>query len=427
MNNRNRNSISGNNNEHNSQDMNNIDNLSRLRTTSTQSQAQSQSSDFRHQRPDANSSRFRRHRYYTQYHINQFYDAAEDEQFYNDEYASLLNTYGNFISNSNAIFARFEAGLRNNISRSITRQYFYYNRYNQLINETTTSPSSNTESDTTTTMPELNTQSPPSLSRESNISTSENREQTTLARRVARALLGTISNEFNLNFPISRDNQNEEADTNRRVRPYAFFFDINTSDISGNNLSNYSNRRDSNVPTIQQIQVATINTRYSHIVNPVNNICPISRDAFNDDSEVIQIRYCKHICNRTDLNNWFRFHSTCPLCRYDIRSYNTNSISNESNNSSRQNNLSNNYRPDLATLDTIINNSSVNNTYDIYNSIIDNSRNFINTIINNITDNEITFSYNIPYQYETDNRETEDNESNQEDQETEYNEENETR
>ena len=42
-----------------------------------------------------------------------------------------------------------------------------------------------------------------------------------------------------------------------------------------------------------------------------------------------------------------------------------------------------------------VNNNNYN-IYDIYNRIIDNSGNFMNTTINNITDDEITFSYDLP-------------------------------
>ena len=362
------------------------------------------SSNTRHQRPDINSSRFRRQRYYSQYHINQFYDAAEDEQFYTDEYASLMNTYGNFISNSNAMFARFESGLRGSIARSINRQYFYYNRYNQIVNDPSP-PSSMVDTDTVAATP--NMASGPSVP--SGPPTAPSTNATTASRRIARSLLDAINNEFNLRIPTT-----DSPTTNRRLQPYAFFFDLTAADISGNNLTNnnnnnnnnnnlnniFNNRRESNIPTTQQIQIATINTRYSSITAPTNNICPISRDEFNDNSAVTQIRGCTHIFNRTSLNEWFRAHSTCPMCRYDIRDYNRNS--NNSNNT-------NNNRPDLATLNSIINNN--NNTYDIYNRIIDNSANFMNTIINNMTDDEITFSYDIPpsfnhrniYRYNDDN------------------------
>lgn len=95
------------------------------------------------------------------------------------------------------------------------------------------------------------------------------------------------------------------------------------------------------VPSETQINRAIIQTlRYSDIISPVNDICPITREPFVDNSAVSVIRHCKHIFNRTELTNWFRYNCVCPVCRYDIREYSTvteNSNSNSNNNS--QNNL----------------------------------------------------------------------------------------
>ena len=74
-------------------------------------------------------------------------------------------------------------------------------------------------------------------------------------------------------------------------------------------------------PTRDQINIATLNTVFSHIVSPVNTTCPISRDEFNDESEITMIRGCNHIFNRSSLREWFVSHSTCPMCRSDIREY----------------------------------------------------------------------------------------------------------
>ena len=74
-------------------------------------------------------------------------------------------------------------------------------------------------------------------------------------------------------------------------------------------------------PTNDQIANATLNTVFANILSPVNATCPISRDEFNDESEITMIRGCNHIFNRASLRGWFAHHSTCPLCRGDIRMY----------------------------------------------------------------------------------------------------------
>ena len=80
-------------------------------------------------------------------------------------------------------------------------------------------------------------------------------------------------------------------------------------------------RPNGTAPTTEQIRQATMNTVFGRITTPVNATCPISRDEFNDDSEVTIIRSCRHIFNRSSLGAWFVSHFTCPMCRSDIREY----------------------------------------------------------------------------------------------------------
>jgi hypothetical protein len=116
----------------------------------------------------------------------------------------------------------------------------------------------------------------------------------------------------------------------------------NNNDIINNNLNDASNNRipfiftystvlpnnnffDSvNItPNNQQIDNATRNLMYCDIMNPVNTSCPISLEPFNDSSRVTVIRHCRHIFNTESLINWFRTNCRCPVCRYDIRDYNS--------------------------------------------------------------------------------------------------------
>jgi hypothetical protein len=114
-------------------------------------------------------------------------------------------------------------------------------------------------------------------------------------------------------------------------------------------------------PTNDQINHATLNTVFSHIISPVNATCPISHDEFNDESEITMIRGCNHIFNRESLRQWFANNSTCPLCRHDIR----------------------NYRPPLTQPNAEHNTMS-------------------NISIDRVDDDQITFSYDIPIQYNND-------------------------
>ena len=76
-------------------------------------------------------------------------------------------------------------------------------------------------------------------------------------------------------------------------------------------------------PTQSQIETATRNVRYCDIVSPRNRSCPISLENFNDTDTVSVIRFCGHIFNTEQLNTWFRSNCRCPVCRYDIRRYNS--------------------------------------------------------------------------------------------------------
>jgi hypothetical protein len=92
-------------------------------------------------------------------------------------------------------------------------------------------------------------------------------------------------------------------------------------------------------PTNEQINRATLNTVFSNILSPVNATCPISRDEFNDESEITMIRGCNHIFNRVSLREWFISHSTCPMCRRDIREYRPPSLQEPSRDSIQPSNI----------------------------------------------------------------------------------------
>ena len=81
-------------------------------------------------------------------------------------------------------------------------------------------------------------------------------------------------------------------------------------------------------PTQAQIEAATRNVCYCDIVNPINRECPISLETFTDTDMVSVIRFCGHIFKTNQLHTWFRSNCRCPVCRYDIRNYNSNSSQN---------------------------------------------------------------------------------------------------
>ena len=57
-------------------------------------------------------------------------------------------------------------------------------------------------------------------------------------------------------------------------------------------------------------------------------------DEFNDNDMVTVIRQCGHTFHTEHIMNWFRSNCRCPVCRYDIRDYNSN-VSNQFFNNSQ--------------------------------------------------------------------------------------------
>ncbi len=172
-------------------------------------------------------------------------------------------------------------------------------------------------------------------------------------------------------------------------------------------------------PTQSQIESATRNVRYCDISRPINTQCPISMEDFDDNNMVTVIRHCGHIFNTENLMNWFRTNCRCPVCRYDIRDYNSNASNeffnsqnnriqnngtindNINNNSLRDNNhvpnpnLNTNFNGDtnVNTNNTVTNNTSIDR--DLNNSTeypnLDLSNNTINDILNQEINNLFRF------------------------------------
>ena len=109
-------------------------------------------------------------------------------------------------------------------------------------------------------------------------------------------------------------------------------------------------------PTASQIETATRRVLYRDIVTPINTRCPISLETFNDSDIVTIIRQCGHIFNSDELNNWFTTNCRCPICRYDIRNYNSTNLSLRTNQErTLMQDFSGNYIQDLSgnyTLDS---------------------------------------------------------------------------
>lgn len=80
-----------------------------------------------------------------------------------------------------------------------------------------------------------------------------------------------------------------------------------------------SQRRQENSPlSYDIIQQETKIIPYCTIINPINDICPISQVQFDLIDSVMQINNCKHNFNPYSLLRWLNSNSTCPMCRSQI-------------------------------------------------------------------------------------------------------------
>ena len=69
--------------------------------------------------------------------------------------------------------------------------------------------------------------------------------------------------------------------------------------------------------------------------------CPISMENFQVGDIICEIRGCGHTFRRPALINWLRRSSLCPVCRYNIRTYQDNSATQSTNNEANLLDLSN--------------------------------------------------------------------------------------
>jgi len=148
------------------------------------------------------------------------------------------------------------------------------------------------------------------------------------------------------NYNIHRRYNQENSRLNRYVEPntdidnnttnpqtYVLRFDTLIPSLS--NIINNMNDNSSNNDYSYNIYNFTINDenmneklndydildieKFELIENPINDICPITRERFHNEQNVSMICCCKHIFNKSSLNIWIRNNNTCPSCRVNIK------------------------------------------------------------------------------------------------------------
>lgn len=60
-------------------------------------------------------------------------------------------------------------------------------------------------------------------------------------------------------------------------------------------------------------------THFDLIDNPMNDLCPITRERFDSTTEnILMIKNCRHIFNKNALKIWLEQNNSCPCCRQNI-------------------------------------------------------------------------------------------------------------
>lgn len=224
------------------------------------------------------------------------------------------------------MFSRMEQTLRENIARSHVRQSFYYHRYNELVRARTQIPLMQPPVPLNTmppspAIPLRPAVAPAAPQREEPTRPRDNtspQPQLPTANRLDDVFPRLLSRYF-----TSELNRESREINNNRENLFSMLYTVPVAIRTTGAVGGGGGAAVAGAPTNDQINRATLNTVFSHIISPVNATCPISRDEFNDDSEITMIRGCNHIFNRESLRQWFVSNSTCPMCRGDIREYRT--------------------------------------------------------------------------------------------------------
>ena len=77
------------------------------------------------------------------------------------------------------------------------------------------------------------------------------------------------------------------------------------------------------IPSESVIRRATESVQFRTLDSTHNQTCPITQQPFNETEHIIRIIQCEHLFNKRALLRWFTHSVRCPVCRYDIREYNT--------------------------------------------------------------------------------------------------------
>jgi hypothetical protein len=130
-----------------------------------------------------------------------------------------------------------------------------------------------------------------------------------------------------------------------------------------------------NYPTYTEIINSTTSSTFGDTLNTHDQeTCVISREAFENSTEILRINHCGHIFKKESLLSWFDTSSICPICRHNIRIDLSNNTQNTIAPTVDNVDLSNNSLPEQNPFSQILDNIS--------NVVINNLTNSVEQVLN---------------------------------------------
>lgn len=136
-----------------------------------------------------------------------------------------------------------------------------------------------------------------------------------LNETLQQTLLRNQSNSINTILLIMNDHNQNIREYNNRIRRSTIRPLISWR--LGENL-NSQNNNSNMLFSLLINQNYIVSTTYGQLVNPIDTICPITRETFEYNSQVVMICNCRHIFMKDSFITLISSSNNCPCCRNNI-------------------------------------------------------------------------------------------------------------
>ncbi len=143
-----------------------------------------------------------------------------------------------------------------------------------------------------------------------------------LNETLQQTLLRNQSNSINTMLLIMNEHQLNIRDYNNRTRRPSVRPFISWRLGSTSNLQNmYTNEQNNNSDFLFRLLISQnyiVSSTYGQLINPIDTICPITRETFELESQVVMICNCRHIFMKESFITLIASSNNCPCCRNNI-------------------------------------------------------------------------------------------------------------